>query len=230
MRQKRYSVTFFLCLVCFHSPVLRAENFLFNYWVNEPIAASVRFTLQPNNISKGAIGSLTYEQMSIGISLVEIVHPALTVGLFVAEQWQDNMAFGGEILPLYAGNLGKLEVSWLFPTMVRSRFGLQMHYSYARSSERGSSDDRIYARHQVGVVAGGLVYLSDFIALYSGVGMEAESAVLMLETRHRLNYKENIGQLFHLGIDFLVDNQGHIGLESRYGDAFSFQMYLKKQY
>ena len=198
-------------------------NFLFAPWSSEPLAFSFSGLLETRDLESNQGEVKQADIYGLRSELMEFSLSWMTLGLAGTHYWVDG--FGEETSRFY-----RIEFSDTVstPRWMRMRLASRASFHY----NRFSGNDRPFYLDKYGAEINlvAMFYLFDSINLYSGGGFSESASKWKRIVSDNIAYDGPIGNFYHAGIDILLGQGGHVGVEGRYKDYLSIEVFFQRRY
>lgn len=200
-------------------------NYVFEPWVSEPLAFSFSFQREIVDYPTTNGKDIHIEAMGVRTELMELTLPVMNLGMAASRQWIES--FGDDGLK---GDAYRFELSdALFtPRWRNMRVAARLSYLYSRYQGEDPQFELNLHGAELNTVA--MLYVSDIIGLYAGGGFAAASGKMTGIRSADIPFKGSIGNFYHAGIDILLGQGGHVGLESKYREYLSMEVFFQRRY
>lgn len=207
----------------FLSMSANAANYIFEPTHGEPQAFTFSFNSDYLSIidsqghdHSGYVYGLRFELIE---HLLPYLHVAMALDRSASEQLMATNSRGYRF---------ELSTALISPVIDRVRLAARVSYFHHRwEGEQSEYSMRLHGFESHGLA---MIYLLDYIHVYGGFGITARGGSYTGESSGSYDYTANINKIYKAGIDILVEPGGHVGIESRYREKPSIEVYFQRRY
>jgi hypothetical protein len=210
-------------LLCCHAAY--SANYVFDPWTSDPLAFGFSFEQKKNQYTLDNGTKLDSQVWGIRAELFELTLPMLNLSM--AASRYEVEAFGSQKL---TGDASSFELATALFTPKWHHFRLASRLTYIHNRLDGSDNSFSLRLHGAEINTIAMLYLFDIIALYSGAGIDGAGGTMTGSQSGNISFAESIGKFYVGGMDILLGQGGHVGLESKYGKYLSLGIYFQRRY